>query len=336
LFEQVRDEYIQKSNEHKIQEQEALPFTRWLYETKEEAKYYQEHFANKVYKNEDWSYYWLINPSLTWDEEVDNENMQKFEKEQNIRSILMNLETSMFQEMEWVRNQTEWVDNWFWWKQLVNPFSNAERDYDFDFDMRADFLKNSDFLDRAAWEFSSLRNLLEENYDKLLSPRQWADWQVYNELDLDKVYSFLQNNRAWLNKLWDEIVQKKSNTQYVDYQLERWYKYNSDDDLLNRAYENAAKKKDLIFSFAESVSRWKTTTKGPQLFSYSRAWDWIAQATDNYWFKEAAWRMFASNPGQTAYVLWSTYFALFGKLGVWVKGNKYLNLANTAWKIKVW
>jgi hypothetical protein len=28
LFEQVRDEYIQKSNEHKIQEQEALPFTR--------------------------------------------------------------------------------------------------------------------------------------------------------------------------------------------------------------------------------------------------------------------------------------------------------------------
>ena len=337
LFEQVRDEYIQKSNEHKIQEQEALPFTRWLYETQEEAKYYQEHFANKVYKNEDWSYYWLINPSLTWDEEVDNENMQKFEKEQNIRSILMNLETSMFQEMEWVRNQTEWVDNWFWWKQLVNPFSNAERDYDFDFDMRADFLKNSDFLDRAAWEFSSLRNLLEENYDKLLSPRQWADWQMYNELDLDKVYSFLQNNRAWLNKLWDEIVQKKSNTQYVDYQLERWYKNNWDDSAIMWLQENAAKKKDLIFSFAESVSRWKTTTRWPQAFSYSRAWDWIAQATDNYWFKEAAWRMFASNPGQTAYVLWSTYFALFGKLGVgvkWVGFVKWKKLAD--WTRALW
>ena len=337
LLNNIAEEYRVEANKHAEEEQKALPFTRGFYETQEEAKYYQEHFADKVYKNENWEYYWIYVPAITGDPEVDAANSYQFQKEQDIRSTLMNIETPMFGEMVWVRNQTEWVDTIFDFKWYATAWLlHDSRNYDFDFDMRADFLKNSDFLDRAATEFVNIRKLLEDNYDKLLSPRQWADWQMYSELDLDKVYSLLQKNRAWLNKLWDEIVQKKANTQYVDYQLERWYKYNSNDDFFKRAYENAAKKKDLIFSYAESVSRWKTTTKGPQLFSYSRAWDWIAQATDNYWFKEAAWRMFASNPGQTAYVLWSTYFALFGKLGVGVKGAKYLNLANNAWKIKVW
>lgn len=337
LLTNIAEEYRVEVNKHAEEEQKVLPITRGFYETQEGAKFYHEHFADKVYKNENWEYYWIYVPAITGDPEVDAANAYQFQKEQDIRSTLMNIETPMFGEMVWVRNQTEWVDTIFDFKWYATAWLlHDSRNYDFDFDMRADFLKNSDFLDRAATEFVNLRKLLEDNYDKLLSPRQWADWQMYNELDLDKVYSFLQKNRAWLNKLWDEIVQKRANTQYVDYQLERWYKYNSDDDLLNRAYENAAKKKDLIFSFAESVSRWKTTTKGPQLFSYSRAWDWIAQATDNYWFKEAAWRMFASNPGQTAYVLWSTYFALFGKLWVGVKGAKYLNLANNAWKMKIW
>ena len=338
LLNNITEEYRTEINKHAEEEQKALPFTRGFYETQEEAKYYQEHFADKVYKNKDWKYYWIYVPAVTGDPEVDAANNYQFQKEQDIRSTIMNLENSLFQEMEWVRNQTEWVDDVFWWKTLATLWIwNTSRNYDFDFNMRADFLKNSDFLDRAASEFVNVRKLLEDNYDKLLSPRQWADWQMHNEFDLDKVYSLLQNNRAWLNRLWDEIVQKKANTQYVDYQTERWYKNNWDDSAIMWLQENAAKKKDLIFSYAESVSRWKTTTKGPQLFSYSRAWDWIAQATDNYWFKEAAWRMFASNPGQTAYVLWSTYFALFGKLGVgvkWVGFVKWKKLAD--WTRALW
>ena len=327
LFEKIRDEYIEKSNEHKIKEQEALPFTMWFYETEDEAKYYREHFADKLYKNEDWTYYWLINPTLTWDEEQDAKNAYEFNKQADIRNVLMWLERWLFQEMEWVRNQTEWVSNILW----IPGLSSSK----IDFDMRAPFLKNSDFLDRAYIEFDGVKKLLEDNYDKLLKQEVWADGQMNTSLDLDKVNQLLQANRAWLNKLWDEIVQKKSFTQYVDYQTERWYKNSWDDSAIMWLQENAAKKKDLIFSFSESVSRWKTTTKGPQTFSYSRAWDWINQATDQYWVTDAIWRMFATNPGQTAYVLWSSYFAIFGKLWWGVKWAPTSKLLQTKDWLKV-
>ena len=145
LLNEIAEEYRVEANKHAEEEQEVLPITRGFYETQEGAKFYHEHFADKVYKNEDWKYYWIYVPAITGDPEVDAANAYQFQKEQDIRSTLMNIETPMFEEMTWVRNQTEWVDDIFWWKTLATLWIwNTSRNYDFDFDMRADFLKNSD------------------------------------------------------------------------------------------------------------------------------------------------------------------------------------------------
>ena len=288
LFNQKMEEYDQLSREHRLKEFELSPYTDNYYETSEEAERYLNMFWNKLYKDADGNLMSLGD-----------------QRDRDVYSILKRLEWTVFGAAEWVRDENMWRkrslfydDTWIW--QAVGK-------EDYNWMVQQDFLKNTDwFLNMTYDTFADLKQKLMDNYEALCDKTVNGSWEEVLQLNQSKVAAFLKQNKSGLSKISDYITEAKTGTEYMDVKLWR-YKDWTEGGIL-QIWKDLWWLKDLLWSLTESE-----TKEWVWLFSYDKPRDWINMSTDNYWFRDAAWSMVASNPAQTAYVAGSTYFAVFGK-----------------------
>lgn len=305
LFYKKLEEYDEMQREHQLKEYELSPYTDNYYESETDAARYKELFWDKLYKNEDWTLYWMDD-----------------QKEKDIKSILKWLERSIFSEAEWVRDETRWkVSTLFWrWEE-------------YNWIQQEDFLKNSEvFLNQAYNVFSNLKQVLEENYDDICDTvTNWA-WEQVKVINTEKAAALLKNNKAGLAGLSDYIIEAKSWTEYMDVKL--WRYLDGDEWKLTTMRKDLWWLADLLRADTESISReWAESRRQNYIFTYDRARDWVNMASDNYWFRDQVRYMTMSNPAKTAYVAGSSYFAVFGKAQWAVKWKSVLG---SFWKMTVW
>lgn len=297
LLYQKLDEYDKLQREHQLKEYELSPFTDNYYETEAEAEKYRSLFGDKLYKNEDGTLFWV-----NWDQ-----------KDRDIRAILKRLETTVFSEAEWVRDEYVWkISSLFWFSE------------DYDGMVQHDFLKNTDnFLNMTYEVFADIKKKLSENYDSLCDTVTNGSWEEVKVLNQDKVAAFLKQNESGLARVSDYIIEAKSGTEYTDVKYWRYLDWNEDKML--QYWKDLWGLKDLLWSLTESESK-----EWVGVFSYDKARDWINMSTDNYGFRDWVWSMVASNPAQTAYIAGSSYFAVFGKAQWSMKWGQMIGLTKNA------